>query len=234
MSFTFKQFSVDDSGCPMKVGTDAVLLGAWADFSKAKAILDIGTGCGVLALMAAQRSDAQITAIDVHEEAIFRASANFFHSPWNGRLTAAAINFKIFASAGKQKYDYIISNPPFFSRSLKAPSQDRNLARHNDDSLPFEVLIFGVAAALQPSGKFGLVLPAAQADSFIGMARASGFGVLRLLNVKPYPDASPNRVLIEFIFNQHPAQVGDLAIRERSGSYTDAYRTLTRDFYLKF
>lgn len=234
MSFTFKQFVVDDTGCPMKVGTDSVLLGAWADFSHAKSILDIGTGCGILALMAAQRSAAHITAIDVHVQAIYRANINFSNSPWKDRLSAEVVDFKNFASIDAPKYDYIISNPPFFCRSLKAPSPDRNLARHNDDSLPFELLISGASRLLHDSGCFGMVLPSVQAESFIRMAKTVGWEVIRMLNVKPYSDASPNRVLIEFSPTHQSALHGELAIRERSGNYTDTYRGMTRDFYLKF
>ncbi|MBV2246375.1 MAG: methyltransferase [Lentimicrobium sp.] len=234
MSFTFKQFTVDDSNCPMKVGTDAVLLGAWADFKGAKTLLDIGTGCGILALMAAQRSEAYITAIDVHDEAIQRATLNFLNTLWGKRLNAEVVDFMDFALTDALKYDYIISNPPFFSRSLKAPSPDRNLARHNDNSLPFKHLISGASRLLCKSGRFGLVLPAIQAEPFIVMIKAVGLKVVRRLNVQPYPDAAPNRVLLEFSSIYQPVHTGELAIRERSGNYTDSYQKLTRDFYLNF
>lgn len=234
MSFTFKQFVADDSNCPMKVGTDAVLLGAWANFNGATTLLDIGTGCGVLALMAAQRSAASITAIDVHVAAIQQAKLNFSNTLWRERLSAQVADFKDFASPDGPKYDYIVSNPPFFSRSLKAPSPDRNLARHNDESLPFKLLISGISRLLNKSGRFGVVLPAIQAEPFIEMAKAVGLKVMRRLNVKPYADAAPNRALIEFSSTYQPAHIGELSIRERSGNYTESYRELTRNFYLKF
>jgi tRNA1Val (adenine37-N6)-methyltransferase len=152
--FRFKQFSVDDSKCAMKVGTDAVLLGAWADVTCAETILDIGTGCGLIALMAAQRSNAHITAIDIDESTTLQSKENFLSSPWHDRLEA--IHIEQFQP--DYLFDLIICNPPFFKNALKTPFHERNLARHND-SLSFESLVSHVNILLSENGKFFFILP---------------------------------------------------------------------------
>lgn len=218
----------------MKVGTDAVMLGAWADLTGVTSVLDVGTGCGILALMAAQRSDAQITAIDVHAGAIRQAELNFANSPWYERLNAEASDFNHHMERAGINYDYIISNPPFFINSLKTPSFSRNLARHSDDSLPVELLIAGASRLLQQAGRFGIVFPALQAHSFISKASENGLILKRRIDVKPFPHSEANRVLLEFSFSSQPVESNELVIREHPGLYTLEYRNLTTDFYLNF
>src|SRR5664279_1596216 len=139
--FRFKHFSVDDSKCAMKVGTDGVLMGAWADVSAAEKILDIGTGCGLIALMAAQRSNANITAIDIDEDATLQSKENFLSSPWHERIEAIHATVQQFQP--DFLFDLIICNSPFFKNALKTPYHERNLARHND-TLPFDSLVSSV------------------------------------------------------------------------------------------
>ena len=130
--FQFKQFSVKDENSPMKVNTDAVLLGAWVNPSKPKKILDIGTGCGVIALLLAQRFDGRISGIDLDEGAIMDAKINFAESPWPERLKAIHQDFNIFSASSDQRFDLIVSNPPYFENSLRSPKHDRNISRHTD------------------------------------------------------------------------------------------------------
>jgi len=134
--FQFKQFTVWHDKCAMKVGTDGVLLGAWADMEQARSILDVGTGSGLIALMAAQRNlTAAITAIDIDESAIIQARENFDRSPWVNRLTAEPISLEDFAGSTDAMFDVIVSNPPYFHQSLHSPDKKRTLARHS--ALPY-------------------------------------------------------------------------------------------------
>lgn len=234
MPFRFKQFSVEDSNCPMKVGTDSVLLGAWARLENSPCILDIGTGCGLLALMAAQRSDARITAIDIDPVATESAAANFRISPWAGRLTARCIRLQDFQNEPEAgNFDHIISNPPFFINSLKAPDPDRSNARHND-LLPFEDLAFASVNLMTPDGRLSMVLPVAEGDVFIEVAAKTGLFLNRKLTVIPKAGKEANRLLLEFTRKQMPMESTVLTIRNESGEYTDEYKKLTALFYLDF
>lgn len=234
MPFRFKQFVVDDAACPMKVGTDSVLLGAWARLENSPGILDIGTGCGLLALMAAQRSDARITAIDIDPVATASAAANFRISPWDGRLTARCIRLQDFQNEPEAgNFDHIISNPPFFINSLKAPDAERSQARHND-LLPFEDLAFASARLLAPDGRLSMVLPVAEGYLFIDIAAKTRLFLVRKLTVIPKAGKEANRLLLEFARQQMPMESTELTIRNESGEYTNEYKKLTSLFYLDF
>jgi tRNA1Val (adenine37-N6)-methyltransferase len=234
MPFRFKQFSVEDSNCPMKVGTDSVLLGAWAKLENSRRILDIGTGCGLLALMAAQRSEAQITAIDIDPVVVETAMANFGKSSWADTLEARCVSLQDFLTTQRDgSFDHIISNPPFFINSLKAPDPERSNARHND-LLPFEDLAFASAKLMTPVGRLSMVLPVAEGDLFIDIAAKTGLFLIRKLTVIPKTGKEANRLLLEFARQQMPMENSVLTIRNESGEYTNEYKKLTRDFYLNF
>ncbi|MGE5316659.1 MAG: tRNA1(Val) (adenine(37)-N6)-methyltransferase [Chloroflexota bacterium] len=258
MAFHFKQFSIDDSNCPMKVGTDSVLLGAWTDFSSASTVLDIGTGCGILALMAAQKSTAMITAIEIDTGACMQASGNFKLSPWSDRLLCRNIGLEQFNGLLKNgikpdaennaelifnegllvsdkystNFDHIITNPPYFINSLKSPVQSRNKARHTDD-LPLEVLMEKTASLLANGGRLSIVFPYKESQLLISLASLHNLNLSQKLNIIPKEGKDPNRVLLEFRKGQAEKKVEDnLAIRDRSGVYTQEYRKLTNLFYL--
>jgi tRNA1Val (adenine37-N6)-methyltransferase len=133
MAFRFKQFMVEDDLCTMRIGTDAILLGAWAEPGQAKSILEIGTGCGVISLMLAQKSDARIVAIDIDEDSVKQARYNFTRSSWSDNLQAQMVSLQDHASASERQYDLIITNPPFFTGSLKSPDEKKNRAKHSSD-----------------------------------------------------------------------------------------------------
>jgi len=234
MPFRFKQFVVDDAACPMKVGTDSVLLGAWARLENSLSILDIGTGCGLLSLMAAQRSEAQITAIDIDPVATETARANFMISPWADRIEARCVSLQDFVKGQKETdFDHIVSNPPFFINSLKAPDPERSNTRHND-LLPFEDLAFASARLLAPGGRLSLVLPVTESAVFIDISSKFGLFLTRKLTVIPKAGKEANRLLLEFARQQMPMENSELTIRNESGEYTTEYKKLTRDFYLNF
>ncbi len=234
MTFRFKQFGIDDSGCSMKVGTDSVLLGAWADLPENGRILDIGTGCGLLALMAAQRSKASIYGIEIDEASAHQAVLNFSRSPWSNRLEAQCISLQEFANAQPQLFSHILTNPPYFVNSLKAPEVGRSRARHNDE-LPFEVLATLSFRLLTPDGKLSLVLPVNEAALFRTVAEQAGFHPNRILHVRPFENRPANRILMEFGKTAGQTITEEwLSIRGEDKNYTAEYKTLTRDFYLNF
>lgn len=234
MPFRFKQFTVEDSNCPMKVGTDSVLLGAWAKLENCRNLLDIGTGCGLLALMAAQRSKAQITAIDIDPVAIETAVLNFGKSPWKDRIIVRCQSLQEFVNGNEYgRFDHIISNPPYFINSLKAPDPERSNARHND-LLPFDVLANAVEKLLSPEGRLSLVLPVAESEIFILNATRAGLFLIRKMMIIPKVGKVANRLLLEFGRQQLPMDITELAIRNHAGEYTSAYKTLTAGFYLDF
>lgn len=229
MAFRFKQFSVDDSMCAMKVGTDSVLLGAWADFSGADTILDIGTGCGILALMAAQKSSASITAIDIDEKACIQATGNFKNSPWPERLECLHSPLEQFSRKG---YDHIITNPPYFINSLKSPDTGRNKSRHTDE-LPLNVLVKYSASVLSDNGKISIVFPIPESRILISLAVEEGINLSRKMVIIPKEGKPANRILLEFSKCEVVSlREEELIIRDHAGHYTKDYMSLTADFYL--
>ena len=210
----------------MKVGTDGVLLGAWATVSpEDRRVLDVGTGTGVIALMLAQRTDSvQILGIDIDPAAADEAAANFAASPWSDRLTALSVRLQDSVSED-HLFDLIVSNPPFFSASLKAPETRRRTARH-DDTLPAADLIAAARRLLAPSGRLAVIYPPEEARSFVMEAEAAGLYLSRLTRVISVAGQPPKRHLMEFSRTAALPAISDLVI----GS--EEYRTLTGDFYL--
>ena len=237
---------MEDDLSSMRVGTDAILLGAWADLTGTKKILEIGTGCGVIALMLAQRSDAEITAIDIHKDSASQAEINFRSSQWNDRLKSIHISCQEFVDTSAEHFDFVISNPPFFSNSLKSPVSRKNLARHSDTLTLDDLFISGKVLftlnneqisedSIQNSGTICLILPHQERSFAIKTAASHGFNVKRELSVKPKPSLSANRVLLEFTPGTFMVQdLQTLTIRNEDSTFTEEYRELTRDFYLNF
>lgn len=234
--FQFKQFRIVQERSAMKVGMDGVLLGSWTDASKAKRILDIGTGTGLIALMMAQKnSTAQIDAIEIDQEALNEAILNFQQSPWNDRIWVECSSFQDFAEQTDWKYDMIVSNPPFFAEDgLKAPVQKRAQARHSD-SLPLSVLVSGASKVLTEKGRIALVLPIESLPEIEQVSASNKLFISRLCRVKPNPKKPDFRILIEMTNEECPIMEENLMIEfEKHHDYTPEYRELTKDFYLKF
>jgi len=232
MAFNFRHFDVEDELSSMRVGTDAMLLGAWADPGKAANILDIGTGCGVLALMMAQKSQATIDAIDIDLPSITEAQFNFNRSPWHDRLVAVQGSLRDFTRNAAQTYGFIISNPPYFSNSRLSPTERKNNTRH-DRSLPAEELLREVSGILAGDGSFAMVLPAGLAEGFIAAGIAKGLYMRRRLQVHPKPGAPPLRTLMEFTRMPFDAPDNDdaLIILDEKGAYSPEYLALTHEFH---
>ena len=233
--FTFKQFHIDHSKCAMKVGTDGTLIGAWASIPYEQcAILDIGTGTGLIAIMAAQRApQAQVVGIDIDSDCIEQARENVAASPWSERISIIHSALQEFTST--KAFDVIISNPPYFVDSLLSPDDKRSTARHTT-TLSFNDLCDGVLRLLAQDGTFALILPPAEAERFLSVAHGRLF-LTRRCDVWSTPDSGIKRVMME-LQKQPPKELPQIEklIIEDSGpmGYSAEYRQLTRDFYLKF
>lgn len=230
-TFKFKQFSVKDTRSAMKVGTDGVLLGAWVSLRGDEAhILDVGTGSGVIALMLAQRTtDSVIVGIDIDAPSVEDASDNFKKSPWASRMAAFHTDF---AAMQQFPYELIVSNPPYFVNSLKAPDARRSDARHTD-CLPYAALVRGAAANTAPTGRLAVVLPAEESGLFAAQAREAGFHLSHICRVRTTAKKPFKRCLMEFSKNECEPLEEQLTIQGES-DFTPEYKSLTKDFYLKF
>jgi tRNA1Val (adenine37-N6)-methyltransferase len=232
-SFVFKQFIVKQNKCAMKVGTDAVLLGAWADLPLSGQILDIGAGTGIIAMMIAQRSIAHIDTIEIEEDAFKQAVENCGNCKWKDRLNVHHISFQNFADKFPKKYDTIVTNPPYFSNSLQASSESRTKARHTC-TLTFEELIDGIKSLLHIRGTFATILPSKEAEEFIAIAEKNGLYLAKKMCVKTTESKLAKRVLMQFVFERKRFFETTLVIENSDHSYTSEYKHLTRDFYLGF
>jgi len=231
--FSFKQFTVYHDRCAMKVGIDGVLLGVWADTANTSHILDIGTGTGLIALMLAQRSNSFIDAIDIEADAVLQATENIDRSPWTNRIKVQKTSLQDFALATTQRYDLIVSNPPYFVNSLKAPSVGRTTARHTD-SLSHEELISNSLLLLNPEGRICIILPVKEALSCEEFALSKGLFCTREVQVIPKPTAEVKRILMEFRLQPDRKEVSELVIEgNERHHYSEEFSLLAKDFYLK-
>lgn len=231
-AFRFKQFSVQHDECSMKVGTDAVLLAAWTNIAHAKSILDIGTGSGVIALILAQRSssDVKIDAVEIAEQDSIQAGQNFMSSPWKSRLMVYQSSIQTLHPA--YLYDHIISNPPFFSKSYKPPNAGRTGARHTE-LLTHEILIENVLRLLKPNGSFDIILPFTEGNLFVHTAQLKGLYCQRKTIIYAKKVKPVERQLLSFS-PEKSELVSDEMVMHDSNGHTEAYKQLTRDFYLNF
>lgn len=215
----------------MKVGTDAVLLGAWADVGQANTILDIGTGSGVIALMMAQRtsSHTKIDAIELLKQDAGQALENSLNSPWAGKISV--VNARLQDFFPQTKYDLILCNPPFFSNSLLPPSEKRTTVRH-DTALTQDQLIESVVNLLSPAGKFSVIFPPTESENFISKASASNLYLHRLTRFFSRPEKPQVRSLLEFGLAAGAVREDCLLLYESEDQWTEEYRALTHDFYL--
>lgn len=219
----------------MKIGTDSVLLGAWVNCENENHILDIGTGSGILALMMAQRNpEAHIDAVELDSEAAELANQNVKLSPWGERIEIFTSSIQEFAIHSQNKYSLIISNPPFFSDSLKSPSETRNLARHNE-TLPVHELLGCAATLLLAEGKAAFIIPADAYDFWKQEAALLSLFPCRVTMVKSSPAHKPHRVMVTFSWKQVTGiNENEISIYISKSNYSLEYQELTKDFYLNF
>lgn len=239
--FKFKQFTVNQNKCAMKIGTDGVLLGAWTSIENNPfSVLDIGTGTGIISLMLAQRCNAElIDAIEIDDNAYEECVENFEQSPWGDRLFCYHASLEEFVNEIEDKYDLIISNPPFYSDDYKTENSQRDLARFQE-ALPFEHLIESVSKLLEANGIFSIIIPFKEETRFITLASKFNLFPNSVLHVKGNLSSPIKRSLIEFSFHALPAgrqeselRIEELIIETERHHYTLDYINLTKDFYLK-
>lgn len=228
--FRFRQFSIEQERCSMKVGTDGVLLGAWFPISAGLSVLDIGTGTGLIALMAAQRCAGSVTAVEIDAAAAEQANMNAGNSPWTDRIEVQCADIADFTGG---KYDRIVCNPPYFRDSLRCPDSGRNTARHND-FLSYETLVACAVRMLTDDGLLCVVLPYDSVETFAKCAVASGFEMCRRTDVVTVAGKAPKRSLVAFSRHCPYLEKNILEICGTDGEETPEYVALVRDFYLKY
>ncbi|MBQ4820880.1 methyltransferase [Aquimarina sp. MMG016] len=232
--FEFKQFTVHQDRCAMKIGTDGVLLGAWAPIdNNIGSILDVGTGTGVVALMMAQRSDAEIIdALEIDSDAYEQAVENFEASSWGDRLFCYHASFQEFVEEIEDEYDLLISNPPFYTEDYKTTDTKRDVARF-EDALPLEHILMGGVSLLSNQGKLAIVLPYKEEQRAIDIAEKVKLFPQKITRVKGTPDSEIKRSLLLLGFDQISVDINELIIEHSRHNYTSDYIDLTKEFYLK-
>lgn len=230
--FQFKHFTIHQSDCAMKVGTDGVLLGAWCPVTKGVNALDIGTGTGLIALMLTQRGAASVIGVEIEPDAVKQATDNVKNTHWNNQIQIVNADINCFADESTEHFELIVCNPPFFNNSLKNPDSKRTLARHTD-TLSFDQLLHCASKLLTPTGSFCVVLPESEREKFEILAIQHTLYLTRRAIVRTVATSEKKkRVLLSF--SKSPAELIDetFAIALPGGEYTDDYKKLTRDFYL--
>lgn len=232
--FQFKQFTIQQDRCAMKVGTDGVLLGAWCPIDNHPfSVLDIGAGTGIIALMLAQRTNAtQIDAIEIDENAYEQCVENFESSPWGDRLFCFHAGLDEFIEDPEDEYDLIISNPPFYAEDYKTENEQRDLARFQD-ALPFEELVDAASLLLSEKGIFAVIIPFKEEAKFINLCADAELFPVKVTHIKGTPTTEIKRSLLAFKRYELPVLIADeLIIETARHEYTPEYITLTKDFYL--
>ena len=248
--FRFKKFNVVNERSAMKVNTDGVLLGAAMTIMPSdRRLLDIGTGTGTIALMAAQRVvgeilglagndgaqaviEVVIDAIDIDEPSAAEAAMNFGQSPWAGNLCAHNMSLEEFAQTLDAKYDLIFSNPPYFEDSLTAPDERKSTARHTSDGLSYRDIFEFAKVRLAGNGRVSFVLPADQEAALCRYGRMCGLHLFRILRIRTVPRKAPSRIVAEFSFERNGEVQDEILTIQNEGQYTQEYLSLTKDFYL--
>lgn len=232
--FKFKLFTIQQDKCAMKVGTDGVLLGAWVSLhTLPNSILDIGTGTGIIALQMAQRSEAEIIdAIEIDHHAFEQAVENFENSPWNDRIFCYHVSLATFTDEIDEKYDLVVSNPPFYTDEFESNNEARNKARFTS-SLSFEALLDSVSKLLSGNGTFATIIPYKEEANFIKLAEKYQLKINKICRVQGNKDTEIKRSLLSFSKVHNKVELTQLIIEKERHQYTDAYQKLVKDFYLK-
>ena len=228
-NFRFKQFEIEQDRCAMKVGTDGVLLGAWAQGGRR--ILDIGSGTGLISLMMAQRfPEAEVVGIDMDADACGQARENVMASPFRDRVEIVCCRLQDFGAIGV--FDAIVSNPPFFVDSLKNPDSKRMMARHTD-SLPFRDLFAGVKRLLSDDGIFSAIVPVEVVEQFVAESCILGFYLIRKCGVRTVERKQPKRFMLSFAKHRiSPYEEHVETMMDSQGNRSEWYRKITEEFYL--
>lgn len=228
--FKFKQFTIHQDKCAMKVGTDGVLIGTWTDFSDAQSILDVGCGTALISIIAAQRnSSAHITGVDIDNNAVEQAVQNALNSKWRERIDIINKDFCLLENVS---FDVIVSNPPYFVEQVKSPDKARSIAR-SCETLDYKRLIETSSKLLNEKGRLSMIFPCEYYDEVIEHGLNNRLFARRVARVYPLPDSKVKRVMIELGFEQIETFYEDLVIEKSRHIYSDEFIKLTKDFYLK-
>ncbi len=232
--FQFKEFTIQQDKTAMKVGTDGVLLGAWADLSnKPNSILDIGTGTGLIALQLAQRSESEmIDALEIEPNAYEQAVDNFENSIWGDRLFCYHASLQEFVNEMDEKYDLIISNPPFYTDTFKEVELKRATARHTTD-LSFSELLSATAKLLSSNGSCAFIIPFHEEDQFLHIAKKENLYPVKITRVRGNAQSEIKRSLLQLRFSKGKLETDELIIEIERHLYTNDYKDLVKYFYLK-
>ena len=229
--FHFKHFSLFHHRSTMKVGTDAILLGRWTDVKPTDVVLDIGTGCGLLPLMLSQKGVAHVDAVDIDKASVEEAAINFEASQWREHLKAYHSDIVDYQT--EEKYDLIVSNPPFFNRFSKCDSERKSRARHNDAGLTYATICREVCRLMKPDGRFALVLPADVATEFLDTAARYGLYLHKRMTIVPIAGKEPNRVNLELGSGKSEIVSEEtFVIRDADKHFTSQYNEFLKDYYL--
>ena len=229
--FRFKKFALIDKNSALKIGTDAVIIGASIDISKAKRILDIGTGCGIIALMLAQRSKAIIDAIEPHTPSAKDAKNNFDASPWKDKLSLYIETLENYVETTDKTYDLIVSNPPFFENDLLSADTNKTQAKHAIN-LHLEDIIILSRKMLNKNGKIEIIIPIHREKELIQIAQKNQLQLQRKVIVYPKKEKAAHRLILRFSLEQEIYTEEEIIIRNANNEYTNSYKILTRDFHL--
>ena len=229
--FHFKHFSLFHHRSTMKVGTDAILLGRWVEVKPTDVVLDIGTGCGLLPLMLSQKGVVHVDAVDIDKASIEEATINFEASQWRDHLKAYCMDIVDFQA--NEKYDLIVSNPPFFNRFSKCDSERKSRARHNDAGLSYATLCREVCHLMKPNGRLSVVLPFNVMQEFLKTAEGFGLYLHKRMTIIPIAGREPNRVNLELGFGKcENVREETFIIRNADNRFTPQYNEFLKDYYL--
>ena len=229
--FHFKHFSLFHHRSTMKVGTDAILLGRWVEVRPTNVVLDIGTGCGLLPLMLSQKGVAQVDAVDIDKASVEEATVNFEASQWREHLRAYHSDIVDYQT--EERYDLVVSNPPFFNRFSKCDSERKSRARHNDAGLSYATICREVSRLMKPEGRLALVLPLDVSLDFLDTAEQFGLYLHKRMTIIPIAGKEPNRVNLELGFGKpEKVQEETFVIRDTDNRFTPQYNEFLKDFYL--
>jgi len=230
--FSFKQFTIHQNKAAFKVGTDGVLLGASADFSNVSRILDIGTGTGLVAIMLAQRCNANIVAIEPDNDSFIQCLENVDKCNWKERIRVENTTLQDYQS--DEKFDLIVTNPPYFSDSLKNPDPGKSNSRHND-SLTNDELLKGVSGLMAEGGRLQVIMPYVEGNLLIAEAYEYGVYCNNILKIRPLPTSDIRRMILTFSKQRLNPTEKFLTIEHgKRHEFTEEYKDLTKEFYLKF
>ncbi len=230
--FFFKKFGLFHHRSTMKIGTDAIILGRWVEVSENDDVLDIGTGCGLLPLMLAQKGIKSADAVEIDDESCEEAAQNFANSAWNSRLSAINDDVKDYAAKCSKKYDLIVSNPPFYFGDNIPEKAKKSLARHTN-TLSYKDLLQSVKKMLKPDGRFALVLPAIESKAFLKEAENQGFFLKIEMKIVPIEGKEPNRINMQLVVNQvDKVEIETFVLRNQDHSFTKDYKDFLKDYYL--